>query len=95
MISCREQQEEIDKLYMNFCNTLSHEMDIYLKYVDSPKTIRQTLKSSKPYWNQDLYDLWIKMSRAEMAFSKFRGPRHIRENVRGNLYLTEAFLIKL
>ncbi len=44
-------------------------MDIYLKYVDSPKTIRKKMKNSKPYWNQDLYDLWIKMSR---AFSKFR-----------------------
>ncbi len=47
-IACREQQEEIDNLYMKFCNTLSHEMDIYLKYIDSPKRIRKRLKNSKP-----------------------------------------------
>ncbi len=46
LIACGEQQEEIDNFYMNFCNTLSHEMDIYLKYIDSPKTIRKKLKNS-------------------------------------------------
>ncbi len=39
------------------------------------------MKNSKPDWNQNLYDLWIIMSRAERAFSTFRGPRHIRENL--------------
>ncbi len=30
-----------------------------------------------------MYDLWIKMSRAERAFSKYRDPRYTRENLRG------------
>ncbi len=47
-IAGREQHEEIDNLYMNFCITLSHEMDIYLKYIDSPQQIRNKLKNCKP-----------------------------------------------
>ncbi len=73
-ISCIEQQTEIDNLYDLFCNTLTNEMDIYLKYTDAPRTISKKLKNSKPYWNDKLYDLWCKMNESETFYSKFRGP---------------------
>ncbi len=48
-ISCVEQQIEIDNLYDLFCNTLTNEMDMYLKYTDAPRKITKKLKNSKPY----------------------------------------------
>ncbi len=81
-ISCIEDQQEIDNLYEYFCKTLTNEMDIYLRYSDAPKYIRKKLKNCKPYWNDELYNLWLQMSNAEKTYSKFKGPRNIREILR-------------
>ncbi len=57
IILCRNEQYEVDHVYNQFCNTLIVEMDKYLKYTSSPKPLKNRLKNSKPYWNQELY-LW-------------------------------------
>ncbi len=67
---CRNEQEEIDNVDTMFCNTLTHEMDTYLKYTSSPRPTKKRLKNSKPYWNQELYDMWIKMSISERVLGK-------------------------
>ncbi len=60
-------------------------MDVY-------RTIRKRLKNSKPYWNDKLYYLWCKMSESERFYSKFRGPRHIREFlIREYVYIRNIF----
>ena len=56
-------------------------MDMYLQYVDSHKRVEKILKNSKPYWNEVLYDLWHKMSIPERTHSKYRGLRHIKEQL--------------
>jgi hypothetical protein len=58
-ISCKEEQNEIDNLYETFCNTVTNEMDMYLKYTDAPRNIRKKLKISKPYWNDELFNIWL------------------------------------
>ncbi len=62
IILYRNEQHEIGLVYTQFCNRLTIEMVKYLKYTSSPKSLRKRLKNSKPYWNQELYDLWVKMS---------------------------------
>ncbi len=54
-ISCRNIQEEIDNLYVNFTQLFSKEMDTYLKYTEASRIIRKHLKNSKPFWNEELY----------------------------------------
>ncbi len=36
---CRNEQHEIDHVYTQFCNTVTVEMDNYLKYTSSPKPL--------------------------------------------------------
>ncbi len=84
MIMCRNVQLEIDNVYTQFCVILTTEMDNYLKYTLSPRPIKKSLKNSKPYWNQQLYDLWFKMSISEKDYSSFKGHRNIREMMREN-----------
>ncbi len=79
---CRNEQHKIEHVYTQFCNTLTVEMDKHLKYTSSPKPLRKRLKNSKPYWNQELYDLWVKMSMSENEFSRYNGHRLIRERQR-------------
>ncbi len=54
-------------------------MDKYLKYTSSPKPLRNRLK--KTYWNQELYDLWVKMSMPEKEFSRYNFHHHIKERL--------------
>ena len=82
IILCRNEQHETDKVYTQFCDTLTSEMDKYLKYTSSSRPLRKRLKNSKPYWNQELYDLWLKMSTSENEFSRYNGHRNIREQLR-------------
>ncbi len=55
------------------------EIDHCLKYTLSPRPLRKRLKNGKPYWNQQLYDLWFKMSISEKDYSSFKGHHNIRE----------------
>ncbi len=80
--SCRNSQEEIDSLYVNFTQLLSKEIDIYLKYTEGPRITRKHLKNSKPFWNEELYVLWKKLSESERIFSKFRAHQHVKERLR-------------
>ena len=57
-------------------------MDQYLKYSDSSKKVRKMYKNYKPYWNQELTDLWVVVSKAEKAYLKYKGPHYIKTNLR-------------
>ncbi len=90
MIMYRNVQLEIDNVYTQFCVILTAEMDHYLKYTLSPMSLRKKLKNSNPYWNQQLYDLWFKMSISEKDYSSFKGHRNIREMMRENYKLNRS-----
>jgi hypothetical protein len=57
-ILLRNRQDAVDETYNKFCKLLTDEMDMYLKYTDSSKQIRKRYKNHKPYWNEDLNNLW-------------------------------------
>ncbi len=80
--SCRNSQEEIDNLYVNFTQILSKEMNTYLIYTEAPRIIRKHLENSKPFWNEELYLLWKKLSESERIFNMFRVQRHVKERLR-------------
>ncbi len=48
-ITCRQQQDQIDSYYVKFCETVTTEMDLFLKYSDSCKKVRKRYKNHKPY----------------------------------------------
>ncbi len=39
-------------------------------------------KNHKPYWYQELADLWVLVSKVEKAYLKYKGPRYIKTNLR-------------
>jgi len=81
-ILLRNRQDAVDETYSKFCKLLTDEMDMYLKYTDSSKQIRKKCKNHKPYWNEDLNNLWKEMSMAEKLFTKCNRSRYIKENFR-------------
>ncbi len=57
-------------------------MDQYLKYSDSSEKVRKMYKTHKPYWYQELADLWVLVSKAEKVSLKYKGPHYIKTNLR-------------
>ncbi len=80
--NCRKQQYDIDMWYETFCYSLTREIDQYLKYSDSSKTVRKMYKNHKPYWSQELADLWVLVSKAEKAYLEYKRSRYIKTNLR-------------
>ncbi len=71
----QNQQNEIDSLYNRFCDVLTCEMDEYLKYSDASGKCRKRLKLHKPYWTDELTDLWKDMCHKERIHRKCKGNR--------------------
>ena len=52
LLSCRDNQEDIDNVYDHLCTCVLGEMDKYVKYVDCKKKARKQYKCTKPYWSE-------------------------------------------
>ena len=50
---CRENQENVDKLYDDFFDKLIIEMDENIPSFDCSKKTRKRYKHYKPYWDDD------------------------------------------
>ena len=84
-IYLQNNQDEMNKLYTEFCNILTYEMDTFLKHsCTSGKT--RNCKSQKPYWNDTLSRYWKEMKMAERQF--------LRSKNRHNSILHNEFIIK-
>ncbi len=75
---CRENQENVNKLYDKLVRCLFQEMDRYLpKYTGLKSGKKYRIK--KPYWNEHLKSLWNEMCNAEKVFLNFRGVNHVKQ----------------
>ena len=79
IINAREQeinsQNYVDNNYNNLCTVLKDEMDKYLKFTECGPSTKKRWKHSKPYWNEELTELWKSMRNKERTYLKFRGDR--------------------
>lgn len=79
IINAREQeinaQNYIDNEYNNLCLVLKQEMDEYLQFSECGRNTKKRWKHSKPYWNEELSELWKSMRNKEKTYLKFRGNR--------------------
>ena len=75
----RQQQDEIDDIYKDFCKVVFDEMDRNLKWVEVSKQSKKSFRKKKPYWNATLTAIWTFMTSKEKLFLKFKGnPRQKR-----------------
>ena len=66
-------QLEIDRRYNDMCYIICKEMDKYLEIKYCSKTQRRHFKISKPYWNNELTQLWKVRVEKENLFLKWTG----------------------
>ena len=66
-------QLEIDRRYNDMCSIICKEMDKYLQIKCCSKTQRRNFKISKPYWNNELTQLWKVRVEKENLFLKCTG----------------------
>ncbi len=57
-------KRQLDTLYEKFCKTVLNEMDTCLEFKDLDSTTRKRFKHYKPYWDQELTDLWAVLKSA-------------------------------
>ena len=79
---CRENQNHIDRLYEEFCNTLIKQMNENIPSFDCSKKTRKRYKQFKPYWDENLERLWQDLRSKESDFLKFHGNRSIKNHLR-------------
>ena len=82
----KQEQNEIDSLYTQLCESLTKEMDSYLKYAAAPKSTHKRFKNQKPSWNEQLSELWRDMNKKEHIYNKCKGSR------REKLYTRNSFI---
>lgn len=69
IISVKERQAEIDRLYEDYCNVYYSEMDRWLKKRNlHSKGKNYVRRFCKPFWNETLTLLWQKVCEAETAY---------------------------
>ena len=69
-------------------------MDKYLKCSNSNAS-RSRFKRRKPYWNDDLTEQWVKMTKAETAFLKSNGTMRTRRKLRQECRVAQKIFDKL
>lgn len=77
-----ELQDDLDTTYDDLCKCIFKELDTQLGYKFAGSKMKKKLKNSKPYWSDELSVLWKEMSRAEKLFSKCKGCRQEKHNLR-------------
>lgn len=73
--TCRESQENIDRTYTHLCNVITKEMEYNIPKFGWSKRPRKKIRTHKPYWNNELTELWRVMREKEKQFLK-----HKKEN---------------
>ena len=76
------QQNDIDHTYTELVAIIHDEMDNNLSYKDnSPGKMRRT-KRNKPFWNDNLSELWTAAKDAERCYLQFKGRRDRKRDLR-------------
>ena len=55
---CRETQDQVNEMYKIFCNTVINEMNRSLEKVNNTNTPTKRFKPRKPYWDEELQNLF-------------------------------------
>ena len=85
-------QGDIGTAYQQFLDTLHEEMDSELTFKEYTPGMRSHRKHSKPYWNDELKELWVKARDAEKKYLKWRGDNARRNDLQHNFqYLRKQF----
>ncbi len=69
-------QENIDTAYVELCELLISEMDLYLDMGSANRKTRKKYKSNKPFWDQELTNLWLDMKNKSKLFNKSKKSLH-------------------
>ena len=80
--SARDTQNEVDDIYSTLCSLIIAEMDANIPTFDTSKRTRKRFKNTKPFWNDDLTNVWHSMRDKERAFLRFKGRTNIRSLLR-------------
>ena len=80
--SARETQSEIDNIYATLCDAIITEMDNCIPLCDTSKRTRKRHKTQKPYWNDELMNLWSVMHAKEKLFLNCTGRPHTKTQLR-------------
>ena len=67
---CREQQDDMDNLYKAFQVTIIDEMKRKLEILKPPSSLKKRFKPKKPYWTDELDNLFKTMVLKEREFRK-------------------------
>ena len=78
----RETQNEVDERYREFCTVVNNELNTRVPSFSGSPSGCKGYKTSKPYWNETLSDLWNELRIAEQKFLKCKGSRREREHKR-------------
>ena len=70
---CQHSQTSLNAVYEELCNELFSHLNSVMKFTDLPKKYK-LFKHIKPFWNQELTDLWQSKHAAEKSFLKYQGP---------------------
>ncbi len=66
----RISQESVDVAYKEFCDSLLAEMDKYLEYDYVNYHVKKRLRIHKPFWDQELTELWKVMKDKNKLYTK-------------------------
>lgn len=92
---CRETQREINEIYENFCEMVISEMTESIPNYDWSRKSKKKLRIHKPYWNNELTELWKTMRNHEKKFLKCNvKDRHKKRELRENFKHAQNILDK-
>lgn len=74
----RETQNQIDDLYKEFRDAMFREMSEKIPTYDWSARTRKRLRPHKPYWNEELTELWRHMREMEKKFLKCDPKRRLK-----------------
>ena len=70
-IECNnERQDDVDRIYNVFINNVLNEMNVNIPYTEMHPKSKKFFKTHKPFWNDELKDLWSQMNTAEKLLRK-------------------------
>ena len=73
-------QPDLDSIYEKLTCAIHNEIDLSLNIKACTKKQKKLLKSSKPYWNDELTTLWKIRKQNENEFLKCKSSKEIKRN---------------
>ncbi len=83
--TARAEQDEIDSLYTDFCNVYYDELNKFFVCKSMNTAAKKRMRhSSKPYWNDELFDLWKRVCESEKRYLSAPQNSRLRKNFRAS-----------